>query len=108
MTEAIHAQKNGFDETVKKFEVESSKRLEAHDVKFDEITKKLDDDSVAVIAKLDGILKEAQEILQVISRTGLSGGHGHLQSTAGMPSRSGVRSGMRASWRVAAAMLTDR
>ena len=34
--------------------------------------------------------------------------HGHLQSTDGMPSRSSVRSGMRASWRVAAAMLTDR
>ncbi len=34
--------------------------------------------------------------------------HGHLQSTDGMPSRSSVKSGMRASWRVAAAMLTDR
>ena len=34
--------------------------------------------------------------------------HGHLQSSGGIPSRSRARSGWRASWRVAAAMLTDR
>ncbi len=34
--------------------------------------------------------------------------HGHLQSRLGMPSRSRIALGCRASWRVAAAMLTVR
>ena len=62
-------------EALKKFNLDAKSRIEAEQETFGNLIGTLESDALATISKLEEQLKVAENLLQVISRTGMSGGY---------------------------------